>query len=90
MVNIAQGDDILRAQVVQVRAPHAAHADACDIELLARSRHSGAQNMAGQDVEGGGGKGAIAQETAAGDGCSAGVGGRRLDVFMRSAVEFGV
>ena len=39
-VYIAEGYDILRLEVFHVAAPHSAHADAGDVELVARGRES--------------------------------------------------
>ena len=85
MVHIAQCDDVLRPQVFQVAAPHAAHADARNVQLLAGSSPFGAQHMAGQDVESCDGQGAGAQEAAAGHGCAARGGGLDVGGFHKSS-----
>ena len=71
----------LRFKGLQIVVPHAADADAGNIQLGAGRGLPCSQHVAGHDAKGGDGQGAGAQETAAGQGRTGGVGERVLGCF---------
>ncbi len=66
-IDVADGDDILVGEIDEIRAAHAADADAGDVEQIAGRRVAAAENMARHDRESGRGCGGFRDKRAAGN-----------------------